>query len=81
MKLNIWIGRCNGNMKFKKKGYEYKLGKIFGYIAMFFVFSILLYFILFFFNKIPKSWNYTHIFMVALFLILIGRGIKWWLEQ
>ena len=68
-------------MQFQKRDHEYKVGRFLGYLLMLIVFSIILFFILSFFNKIPESWSYIHILFIAIFLVLIGKGIKLCLEQ
>ena len=67
-------------MKFEKRDNEYILGKYFGYFLMLIIFSIILFFVLSFFKKIPESWNYFYVFFMSVFIVLIGKGIKFWLE-
>ena len=43
-----------------------KTGKKIGFVIMFLIFSIILYFILKFTGKIPESWTYLHIFLLAM---------------
>ena len=52
-----------------------------GYIFMFFIFSGVLFFVLSYFNKLPESWNYIHVFLVSVLIILLGKTIKFWLEK
>jgi len=68
-------------MRFDEKTIYYIVGKFLGYILMFIILSFILYFILTFFEKIPKSWSFIHILFVTFFLILVGKGIRWWLEK
>lgn len=64
----------------EEKDEEFKSGENLGYLLMFLVFSIVLYFVLSYFKKIPESWSYFHILFISVFIILIGKGIRLWLE-
>jgi hypothetical protein len=66
-------------MKFKKNNKE-NIGKYLGFIVMFFIFNTILYFILTILEKLPQNWNYFHLTLVTLIIIIIGTLIKIWLK-
>jgi hypothetical protein len=68
-------------MKFEKKDRVFSFSKNLGYLLMLLVFSIILYFVLSFFDKIPESWGYFHILIISVLIIFIGKGIRYWLER
>jgi len=51
-------------------------GEKIGYLTMFIVFTLILYFMLRFFKKIPTSWNYLHVIVIGIIIILISYIIK-----
>jgi len=51
-----------------------------GYILTFFIFTTALFFVLFFLKKLPESWNYLHVFLISIFIIMVGKTIKLWLD-
>lgn len=53
-----------------------KIGKIIGYVGMYIIFTIILYFVLYFLHKLPETWNFLHIIMISLFIVLLGTLIK-----
>jgi len=60
-----------------------KINKIFetiGYFTMFFIFSIILYFILKITHKLPAYWDYSYILLITILIVLTGKSIKWWLN-
>ena len=63
-------------MEFNKKNNYEKAGKITGFLLMFAIFTILLYFILNFLNKIPEYWSLIHMFPITLLIVLLGTLIK-----
>ena len=65
-------------MKFEKKQ---KTGKIIGYVLMYFVFTTILYFILLILDKLPIFRNYFNVILLTFTLVIIGRGIKYWLGK
>lgn len=67
-------------MNFDSKFNLEKIGKKVGFMVMFFLFSIILYFILIFNNKLPKNWNFIHIISIVFLIVLIGSLIKWRLK-
>ncbi len=65
-------------MEFKKENH---FGVYAGYTIIFFIFTTILYFLLKILGKLPMRWNYLNILLVAIFIILIGKSIKYWLEK
>lgn len=61
-------------MKFEKK--SNKIVQWCGYIAMYFIFTTVLYFLLKFLNKLPETWGYIHVIVITLFMVLLGKLIK-----
>lgn len=53
-----------------------KIGKLFGFLIMFFMVTIILFFSLSLSNRLPPNWNYIHIFFTILSVILAGILIK-----
>jgi len=68
-------------MKSEEKYLKQSIGKIIGYVLMFFVFTTILYFILSIFEKLPKFGGYFSVVLLTLALVFIGRGIKYWLSK
>ena len=64
-------------LKIKKQG---SFGKNLGFAVMYLIFSFILYFILTFLKKIPENWGFFHIFMITLFLVLLGTLIRFLLK-
>ena len=62
-------------MKFKKDNVK-RIGEYLGYVAMYLIFTAILYFILKYFNKAPQTWNYFHIMIITLFIVLASKLIK-----
>ncbi len=62
-------------MKFKTKATN-SLDKKIGCVFMYLVFTTILYFILKLLNKLPGSWNYLHVLILTLFIVLLGTLIK-----
>lgn len=56
-----------------------KIGEFFGFLAMFIIFSIMLFFILKVTHKIPESWTFIEFSMIPTIIISIGTGIREWL--
>ncbi len=61
-------------MDFKPK--KDKIPQIIGYTIMYFIFTTILFFILILTDKLPINWNYFHVLIITLFIILLGRLIK-----
>lgn len=53
-----------------------KFGRIVGGVVMYFVFTTILFFILRFLNKLPEKWNYFHVILITIFIVLLGSLIK-----
>ncbi|MEK6879726.1 MAG: hypothetical protein AABY22_08975 [Nanoarchaeota archaeon] len=62
----------NGEREAKTRDIGFVLGIIFSYL----VFSTILYLILNFLKKIPLGWNYLHISVIILTIVLFGILIK-----
>jgi len=67
-------------MEFNKKNKEKLLGKYLGFIAMFFIFAAVLYFILKLIGKSPNGWNFLYALFIVFFIILLGKLIKFLLK-
>ena len=66
----------------KSRGYSRQnIGKIIGYVLMYFVFTTILYFILLILDKLPIFRNYFNVILLTLIIVLMGRGIKYWLSR
>ncbi|MEK6922011.1 MAG: hypothetical protein AABX82_09030 [Nanoarchaeota archaeon] len=55
-------------------------GKYSGYLFSFFLFSTVLYFVLFFTGKIPASWTYFFIFFITIPVAVAGFLIERYLQ-
>ncbi|MAG07264.1 hypothetical protein CMI46_00415 [Candidatus Pacearchaeota archaeon] len=66
-----------GNLNFNQKASPLnKLGIFIGYILGFIIFSVILFFILTYFNKIPKNWTFLNIVNISLTIFLSGKFIQ-----
>jgi len=63
-------------MDFNKKNMAFKFGKLFGFILMYTIFTIILFFILKITKKLPMGWNILYIGNVTLCISLLGVLIK-----
>jgi len=63
-------------MRFEQNRVISRWGEKLGYLFAYFLFTTILYFVLAFLNKIPKSWTYFHIMGIALLIALAGIIIK-----
>ena len=68
-------------MEFDKKDNSKKFGKTVGYLAMYLIFTIILYFILKFLNKLPPKFNFSYIVVITLSIVLIGSFVKYSLKK
>lgn len=68
-------------MRSQEKHSDVTLGEYVGYLSMFFIFATILYFILIILGKLPESRDYFDVLLIVLFLVLIGKGIKYWLSK
>ncbi len=53
-----------------------KVGEKFGFVLMFIVSTIILFFVLKLLKKMPSGWNYIHVLILVLSITLIGTFIK-----
>jgi len=63
-------------MDFEKAGKREKIVKNLGYFSIVIIFSIMFYFILSFTKKIPNSWNYFHVLLIVIGIIIVSRLLK-----
>ena len=63
----------------KKEGAE-KVGKIFGYAVVFFIFTSVLYLILLLTKKLPESWTVLNVAGVTFAIFLAGKFIRFLLK-
>ena len=63
-------------MNLEGLGKSKSIGKIAGFIAVYFVFTTILYFILVLLKKIPENWNYGYVVLLTMFIVLLGTLIK-----
>jgi hypothetical protein len=63
------------------KNKERKYVVVIGIILAFFVSTILLHFILNYFDKLPRNWGYFHILGTVLLIFFIGILIKLWFGE
>ena len=68
-------------MIFENKTEVERIGKVIGYIIMYFIFTTILYFILKILDKLPGTWDYFHIMAITITIALTGILIKRWLGQ
>ncbi len=69
-------------MEFKhlsEKGRYEGLGSTVGYIASYFVFTTVLFFVLTYVGKLPETWTYFHIMAIVLLIAGIGYSLKRWI--
>lgn len=67
-------------MIFEENRTTEKLGEILGYIFSFFLFSTILFFILFVLKKIPESWPYIHVVGIVILIVLVSLIVKKFLK-
>ena len=53
-----------------------ELGGKIGYAAAYLVFTMVLFFILSFADKLPAGWTYFHVAGLVFAIALIGKGLK-----
>ena len=68
-------------MRFSEKNSKKRIGKFIGYLALFLIFTTILYFILSFFEKLPKSGGYFFVLFLTISILVVGRCIKYWLSK
>lgn len=59
-----------------KSGSIKKSGEVFGFLAGYFLFTTVLYFLFLFLNKIPDKCSYFDIISLTIFITLMGLIIK-----
>jgi len=59
-------------MQFEKDQGLERIGKRLGFVLAYFIFTTILFFILFFLNKLPETWTYIHIMGTTLGITIIG---------
>lgn len=57
-----------------------KIGKIIGFLAGYFMFTLILFFVLGFFGKLPNYFNFYSFMLVTIFITLLGGGIRYLLK-
>ncbi len=57
-----------------------KVGEKLGYMFSYLIFTTILFFILALLNKIPESWSYIHIIIIAMLFVLVSMIIKRFLK-
>lgn len=60
----------------KKQKKTEKIGEIAGFVIMYFIFTTILYFLLYLIHKLPADWTYFHVIIITLFIVLVGALIK-----
>jgi len=58
---------------------EYRIGKKFGYLFSYFLFTTILFYILTWLEKIPLSWTYLHIMGITIIIAVVGGLLIRWL--
>jgi len=53
-----------------------KLGEGIGFIAMFFIFSTILFFLLEILDKLPADFGYFHVVFLSISIVLLGTLIR-----
>ena len=51
-------------------------GEVLGFLAMFLISTVILYFVLNFLKKMPENWGYFHIFALVFLIILVGAFVN-----
>lgn len=56
------------------------VGKKIGYVIGYFIFTTILFYVLHFMNKLPRSWSYVHVMgitiSIAMFAVIVKRLLK-----
>jgi hypothetical protein len=63
-------------MKLNESQISRKIGAIIGFIVMYLIFTLILFFVLRLLNKIPDTWTIFHLSIITIFIVLIGTLIK-----
>ncbi len=67
-------------MNFNEKNHTEKIGRITGFLVMYFIFTTILFFILKLTNKLPAKWTYIHIMIIVVLILFLGNLIKFLLK-
>lgn len=59
-----------------KKSLSGKMGNFLGYLVAYLIFTIILFFVLNYLNKLPEGWGYAHMLAIGLLISLIGSLIR-----
>ena len=58
-----------------------KIGEGLGYLFSYFTFTTILYFVVYYLEKIPETWTYFHVMLITLIIAYIGFVISWLLKK
>lgn len=65
------------NMRFEQRGAAVeRFGEKIGFLFSFFLFTTMLYFILFFLGKLSATWTYFHVMGITFSIVLVGMIFK-----
>lgn len=67
-------------MFFKQDESIEELGESVGYVLGYFLFTTVLFFVLSFLNKLPRSWSFFHMMAVTVLISFIGVVAKRFLK-
>lgn len=68
-------------MEFEGSGLAENIGKIAGFLASYFIFTVMLFLMLTLLKKIPEGWNHFHIAVITCAVAITGWGIRKWLRS
>ena len=68
-------------MNFNNNKIEKKISKSVGYIFSYFLFSTILFYVLYFTNKLPSNWDYLNVLLITILIVFIGILIKTFLAK
>lgn len=54
-----------------------KIGRITGYIFVYFLFTTILFYMFVLLDRFPASWSYLHLVGITFLITLLGVEIKW----
>jgi len=64
------------SMQFERNKYIFGVGEKAGFVAAYFLFTTILFYILYFLNKLPETGSYFNIIGITLLITLLGTLIK-----
>ncbi len=67
-------------MNFNETDKFFRIGEKLGFISGYFIFTTVIYLVLSFLNKLPNSWDYTHVTIITLLVTLINISINRFLK-